>query len=357
MEKDLYSILGVSRNASEDEIKKAYRKEALKWHPDRHSNDSEADKKNAEEKFKEVAQAYEVLSDPKKKQMYDQFGTIDGNSGMGGGFNGGGFGFDFGGMSAEDIFNAFAGRSHGGFGGFGERHEPGATIEVQVGVTLEEIYNGGTREVEYDIQTRCTTCNGQGGTGIKTCPHCHGSGFISETKRMGYTQMTTNRTCPYCHGAGTTVEHTCKDCGGTGVHKTSKKVTVNIPAGVQNGQQIKVNGAGYESKDPKGATGDLIVTFIYQFDTNKYRINGSTLYELVDIPYYDVILGCDKEVTLPNKEKITVKIPECSKDGQQVTVHGKGLNRGNYVLVINVKYPTSISSKEKSALKDIKKIH
>lgn len=356
MEKDLYSILGINRNASEDEIKKAYRKEALKWHPDRHSNDSEADKKNAEEKFKEIAQAYEVLSDPKRRQMYDQFGTIDGTSG-GGGFGGGDFDFSFGNMSAEDIFRHFAGMNTGGGFDFGERHTPGATIEVQVGVSIEDIYNGGIREVEYDINTRCTTCNGQGGTGIKTCPYCHGSGMITETRRMGNSVIQQRHTCSHCHGAGTVVENVCPDCGGTGVHKTTKKVTVNIPAGVQNGQQMKISGAGYESKDPKGATGDLVVTFIYQFDTSKYRVSGTTLYELVDIPYYDVILGCDKEVTLPNKEKITVKVPECSKDGQQVTVHGKGISRGNYVLVINVKYPTSISSKEKSALKDIKKIH
>ena len=181
--------------------------------------------------------------------------------------------------------------------------------------------------------------------------------MVTETKRMGNSIFQTSHPCSHCHGAGTVVEHECPDCGGTGVKKSHKKVSVNIPVGVQNGQQIKIDNAGYESKDPKGENGDLIVTFKYQFDQTKYRVNGTTLYELVDIPYYDVILGCDKDVILPNKEKITVKIPECSKDGQQVVVHNKGISRGNYVLVINVKYPTSISSKEKNALKDIKKLH
>ena len=354
--KDYYKILGISKNASEDEIKKAYKKMALKYHPDRHVNDSAADKKAAEEKFKEVAEAYDVLSDPKKKHMYDTYGTVDGAGMSGGGFDG--FNFDFGGMSAEDIFNHFAGRSRTGGGfNFHEVHEPGATIEMQVGVTLEEVYSGGTKEVEYDIQARCKTCDGQGGTGLKTCPYCHGSGMITETKRMGNSIFQSSHPCGHCHGAGTIVENVCKDCGGTGYKKQHKKINVTIPKGVQNGQQIKIDNAGYESKDPKGETGDLIVTFVYQFDQTKYRINGSTLYELVDIPYYDVILGCDKEITLPNKEKIKVKIPKCSKDRQQLTVHGKGLNYGNYVLVINVSYPSAITSKEEDALEKIRKIH
>ena len=356
MAKDLYAILGIDKNASEEEIKKAYRKEALKWHPDRHANDSEEKKKEAEEKFKEIAQAYDVLSDPKKKHMYDTYGTIDGEgpSMGGGGFDG--FDFGFGHMSAEDIFNHFAGRGRGGFGNF-ERHEAGATIEVQVGVTIEEVYSGGTKKVDYDINTRCTSCNGEGGTGLQVCPHCNGTGMITETKRMGNSIFQSSHPCPHCHGSGTSVKNPCKDCGGTGIKRTHKNITINIPKGVQNGQQMQIDGAGYESKDSKGANGDLIVTFIYQFDQSRYRINGSTLYELVDIPYYDVILGTEKEIILPNKEKIKVKIPKCSKDSQQITVHGKGLNHGNYVLVINVSYPTAITSKEEKALEEIRKIH
>lgn len=354
--KDYYSILGVSRNATEDEIKKQYKKLALKYHPDRHANDPENKKKEAEEKFKEIAEAYSVLSDPDKKQMYDTYGTVDGMPSDG--FSGGGFpgGFPFGGMDMDpdDIFNMFRGRRRAPRS---DVHEPGATINIKVGVSIEDIYNGGTKNVEYDIETRCGHCAGQGGHGVETCPYCHGTGMISETKRNGWMTSTVSRPCPYCHGSGKTVKETCTECGGTGVKKQHKNVNVTIPKGVQNGQQTQIADAGYESKDPKGQNGDLIITFIYQFDQSKYKINGSTLYELVDIPYYDVILGCEKEITLPNKEKIKVKVPKCSKDGQQVVVHGKGLNYGNYIMVINVSYPNAVSSKEEEHLEKIRKIH
>ena len=357
MAKDLYEILGVKKGASEEEIKSSYKKQALRWHPDRHANESEEKKKEAEEKFKEIAEAYAVLSDPKKKEMYDTYGTVDGNPGMGGGFpHGFPGGFPFGGMDmdGDDIFNIFRGR-----GGRQRResHEPGATINFQMGITIEEVYNGGTRDIEYDIETRCGHCGGQGGHGLKTCPYCHGSGMITETRQNGWMTSSTMHPCPHCHGKGTIVEEVCKECGGTGVKKQHKTVKVTIPRGVQEGQQIKIDNAGYESRDPKGENGDLIVTFVYQFDQNKYRINGNTVYELVDIPYYDVILGTEKEITLPNKEKIKVKIPKCSKDGQQVTVHNKGINYGNYVLVINVSYPSAVTSKEEKALEEIRKIH
>ena len=302
--KDYYKILGVDRNASEDEIKNAYRKEALRWHPDRHANDSEDKKKEAEEKFKEIAEAYAVLTDPEKKKMYDTYGTVDGQPGFSGGFNPSDFGF--GGMGFDDIFNHFGGRRRGGFN-FHESHEPGASINLQVGVTIEEVYCGGTKNVDYDIETRCGHCGGQGGHGIKTCPYCHGSGMITETTRGAWGISQVSRPCNHCHGKGTVVEEVCKECGGTGVKKQHKNVTITIPKGVENGGQIKIDGAGYESKDPKGINGDLIVTFIYQFDQSKYRVAGNTLYELIDVPYYDVILGTEKEITLPNKEKIKVK--------------------------------------------------
>ena len=353
--KDYYSILGVSKNASEDEIKKAYKKLALKWHPDRHANESESKKKEAEEKFKEIAEAYGVLSDPEKKLQYDRFGTVDGSSS----FGGGGFDFSdfgFGGFSPDDFFDAMSGRGSR-FGGFRETHAPGATVELRVPVSLEEIYCGGSRKVTYDVNVRCGHCNGHGGTGTKLCPHCKGSGWITEVKSGPWGRSESSTQCPYCHGTGMTVEHECTECNGTGFKKVQKSINVNIPKGVQNGYQQKVAGAGYESKDPKGQTGDLVITFVYSFDQNKYRINGNTLYELVSVPYYDVILGAQMEITLPNKEKVKVNIPKCSKDGQQVTINGKGLNFGNYVLVINVTYPSAITSKEEEALEKIRKIH
>ena len=347
--KDYYSILGVDRNASEEQIKSAYRKEALKWHPDRHANDPEDKKKEAEEKFKEIAEAYAILSDPEKKSQYDRFGSVDGMPNMDDFGSFGGFG---------DIFDIFSGRSRRRGGGFGEIHEDGATIELRVGLSIEEIYNGGTKDIEYDIETRCGHCGGKGGSGIETCPYCHGTGMITETQRRGPGMIfQSSHPCSHCHGTGQIVKEVCKECGGTGTKKQHKKISINIPKGVSNGQQQKINEAGYESKDPKGRNGDLVITFVYSIDNSKYRINGNTLYELINIPYYDVILGTEKEIILPNKEKIKIKIPKCSKDGTQITVHGKGIGFGNYIAVVSVTYPTAITSKEEDALEKIRKIH
>lgn len=345
--KDYYSILGIDRNASDDQIKSAYKKLALKWHPDRHANESEDKKKEAEEKFKEIAEAYSVLSDPDKKLQYDRFGSIDGMPNIDSGMEGFGFG---------DIFDIFSGRSRRGRG-FTETHEDGATIEIRVPLTIEEIYNGGIKTVEYDIEARCGHCQGRGGSGIELCPHCNGSGWITETRRFGGGISQSSRPCPYCNGTGKIVKEVCKECGGTGTKKQHKKVDITIPKGVANGYQQKINEGGYESKDSKGRNGDAIITFVYNIDNSKYRINGTTLYELINVPYYDVILGCEKEVTLPNKEKIKVKIPKCSKDGTQITVHSKGIGYGNYIAVISVTYPSAITSKEEDALEKIRKIH
>ena len=208
MAKDYYSILGVDKNASEDEIKKAFRKLSLKWHPDKHVNDSEADKKAAEEKFKDIAEAYGVLSDKEKREKYDRFGTVDG-----------GFDFEttgFGGMSTDDIINMFAGHGFGGggfsgFGGgfgdiFGRRSrqsqpqeiiEPGANKIFNMSVSIEDIFNGVSKDLEYEVDVRCGHCNGVGGSGIETCSHCHGSGMITETQRQGYTIIQSSHPCPY----------------------------------------------------------------------------------------------------------------------------------------------------------------
>jgi len=347
--KDYYSILGVSRNATEDEIKKQYKKLALKYHPDRHANDPEDKKKEAEEKFKEIAEAYSILSDPDKKLQYDRFGTVDGMPNMDAGMEGFGFG---------DIFDIFSGRGRRRGSGFTEVHEDGATIEVRVPLSIEEIYNGGTKEIEYDIEVRCGHCAGKGGSGIEICPYCNGTGMVTETMRQGPGMIfQSSHPCGHCHGTGKIVKDTCPECHGTGTKKQHKKINITIPRGVQNGDRQKINEGGYESKDPKGRNGDLVITFVYAIDNSKYRINGNTLYELINVPYYDAILGCEKEITLPNKEKIKVKIPKCSKDSAQITVNGKGISYGNYVAVVSITYPNAITSKEEDLLEKIRKIH
>lgn len=372
MSKDYYSILGVDRNATDDEIKKAFRKLSMQWHPDRHANDSEADKKAAEEKFKDIAEAYGVLSDKEKRDKFDRFGSVDGPDMSG-------FG-DFGGMSADDIINIFAGRhGMGGFGGFGGfnpfggfgRHqqreapiEPGADKVFNMGLTIEDIFNGTSRDLEYEVDVRCGHCNGQGGSGIETCQMCHGTGMVMETQRQGYTVIQSSHPCPNCHGTGKTVKEVCKECHGTGFKKEKRKVTVTAPSGVADGQAIRYDGKGCESKNPKGINGDLIVRFIYKIDKAKYAVVdrgfGPVVYEKVDIPYYDCILGAEREVKLPNGKTEKYKVPEKTAQDACITLKGKGINGNDYVLMVNitfVDYSFKKSGKELSLLKDIQKLH
>ena len=354
--KDLYDILGVSKNASETEIKKAYRKGALRYHPDRQANKTDKEKKEAEEKFKELSFAYSILSDPEKKKRYDQFGITDDQQQMGG--------FD-----PSDIFKHFM----GGFGGmfdddndmfgsfFGRRSnrqqsrgpQKGQSIRMQIPVDITKICTGVHRDIEYDIQIKCSTCNGKGGEGIETCPHCHGTGMITETHQHGFSIIQNSHPCQYCEGTGKIIKSKCKKCNGTGFETKTVKVRVDIPCGFNNGYQQLFSGKGYESKDG-GQTGDLLLEFIYQYDTSKYSIQGNTIYEIIEVPYYDCIIGCEKTVELPNKEKIKIEIPEYSKDNTLIPTY-KYFGTKSYCYVIRVKMPTYIKKSEKELLKQIQK--
>lgn len=369
MSKDYYSILGVDRNASDDEIKKKFRNLSLKWHPDKHANDSEKEKKEAEEKFKEIAEAYGVLSDKEKREKYDRFGTVDGPDMSG-------FG-DFGGMSADDIINIFAGRhGRGGFGGFGfdpfggfgrqqrEVIEPGADKVFNMSLSIEDIFNGTSKDLEYDVDIRCGHCNGQGGSGIETCPTCHGSGMVMETQRQGYTIIQSSRPCPNCHGTGKIVKEVCKECHGTGFKKDRRKITVAVPPGASDNQYIKYDGQGNESKNPKGQNGNLVIRLVYKFDSSKYAIVdkgfGPVVYERVNIPYYDCILGAEKTLTLPNGKTVKFKVPENTEQDAVIRLAGEGINGNDYLVLVNITFVDHSfkkSGKELSYLKDIQKLH
>lgn len=354
MDKNYYDILGVSKNASDEEIKSSYRKLALKWHPDRHVNDSADKKAEAEQKFKDIAEAYGVLSDPEKKKNYDMFGTVDGVPNMSGGFSRG-FPGGFGGF--DDVFDFFSGRRRA-HANASNVPEPGASINYSLGVSLEEIYNGATREIEYKIEGRCGHCNGTGGTGLETCPYCHGTGMITEVKRMGYSTIQTSHPCHHCHGEGTIIKNKCSHCGGTGTTKIKKKFKVDIPRGVEQGYIKVFQGEGYESKNPAGRPGDLNIQFIYQFDEKKYRISGNNVYELVNVPYYDCIAGAKKTVKLPDNTTAEYEIPKYTKDGAQIPIRGKGLKgMGNYVIVVDIEMPNAVSSKEMDLIQKIQKLH
>lgn len=348
MKKDLYEILGVSKNASNDEIKKAFRKLSLKYHPDRQGGKSETEKKEAEEKMKEISAAWSVLSDPDKKRQYDTYGTYDENM-----FNGGGF--DFGDIFKDmgDIFGGmFGGRPHHSYRDPGR--QKGQSIRIQIPVSIEEILNGKIdRNIEYNINVRCPKCHGDGGTGKKTCPHCHGTGMIttSQSTPFGYIQQ--SHPCPHCKGSGEIFDKICDECNGSGFKTKPMKIHLNT-SDIINGKNIIFNGKGYESKYNNGPNGDLIVELRFMIDPSKYVINGNIIYEKIEVPYYDCILGAKLEHKLPNGETVIIDIPSCSKDGNQIKLN-KYFNGMNYICIISVKMPTYVNDKEIELLKKIKK--
>ena len=354
--KDLYEILGISKSASENDIKKAYKKLALKYHPDRQGGKSESEKKEAEEKFKEISWAYSILSDSEKRQRYDQFGITDDQQQMGGGFDASEifkhFMGGFGGMFDNDDDDPFA-----RFFGRGRRQQnrgpqQGQSLQINIPVSIEEICSGIDRDIEYDIQAKCSKCHGTGGEGVETCPHCHGTGMITDIQRTGFGIIQNSHPCQYCGGTGKTIKHKCSKCNGTGMEKKTVKVRIKQNPGFENDTQIYLNGKGYESKDG-GVNGDLLINLVYQYDTSKYQIQRN-IYEIIEIPYYDCILGCSKEVILPNKEKIKIKIPEYSKDNTLINTN-KWFGNMQYYYVIKIKMPTYIRNKEKELLEQIKK--
>lgn len=351
MNKDLYSILGVNRNASQDEIKKAFRKLSLKYHPDRQNGKSDKEKQEAEEKFKEIAFAYSILSDESKKHQYDVYGTTD-DSGMSGGFDD----FDLG-----SFFQRFS-----GFGDFFGHHDnfahqnsqpKGENVFIKIPVSLDEIMDGIDRDIEYEINARCEKCSGTGGDGVETCSHCHGTGMITETQRFGYGVMQNTRQCPYCGGTGKIIKHKCSNCNGTGFIK--KKVKIHIKQNnIISGTQMNFAGKGSESKISSLQNGDLYVQFAYVYDSSKYAIQGYDIYENLKIPYYDCIIGKTMECTLPNKEKVTIKIPPYSDNGTAITINNKGIGkRGKYIFIVSVKMPKYVKDNEIKLLKELQKIN
>lgn len=355
MAKDFYKILGVDKNAKDDELKKAYRKAAVKWHPDRWSGKSEKEQKEAESKFKEIAEAYEVLSDPDKRKRYDQFGddwdkVANGGSGMG---------FDIG---------DFMRRMHGGFdpfgdffgGGMGDQqrniHPDGESVSMRYSIGINEIFNGEKKDISINVKARCSKCHGTGGDKEK-CTYCNGTGMLTQVQRTPFGIIQNSSPCIHCHGTGQIIKNKCTECNGTGLKTKTNKITLDIKPGIYNGETLTFVGKGYESKDPLGKNGDLYVQIIYNIDSNRYVIKGNDVYEKIYIPYYDCILGLEKKITLPNKKEKTITIPKYSKDGTQVTLRGEGINGGNYIFVISPLFPTSINSNEKELLEKIRKSH
>lgn len=337
MSKNYYDILGVDRNASESDIKKAFRKLSLKYHPDRNPGDKEA-----EQKFKEINAAYQCLSNPEKKQHYDMFGTDDDTMSGGGG---GGFG---------DMYDMFKEFSHfGGFGGFGRPSRPtvtpGESLRINISITLEEIYCGGEKTIKYWRDIKCDECDGKGGTDIEICPHCNGTGMITKTTRNGYMVRTETAPCRHCMGTGKVVKTKCEKCHGTGFKQQQEELKIKFGPFVQDGSTQLYSGKGNESKNG-GPNGDLYIVFTYSASIpSNIKIGDKVVFEQIDIPYYDAILGCTYKVKLPDKTTQKVTIPECSQTNDLVRANS------NYIYVINVKLPTKITSKEKDILKKLQR--
>lgn len=355
--RDYYEVLGVDKSASAEEIKKAYRKAAIKYHPDRNPDD-----KDAEEKFKEAAEAYDVLSNPDKRARYDQFG----HAGMDGGAAGGGFG-GYGGFSMEDIFSQFGDIFGGGFG-FGssgggrarQRTNRGSDIRIRVSLTLDEIAKGVTKKLKLNKSVVCDACGGSGAKDASsrvTCSHCNGQGVVTQVQNTIFGRMQSQTVCPVCGGQGTVIKDKCSKCSGEGVVKGSEVVEFNIPAGVAEGMMITVSGKGNAARQG-GVNGDLLVVIEEQADPRFIRDGANLIHNLV-IPVTTALMGGEVEVpTISSKAKIN--ITPGTQAGKVLRLRGKGLpsinSYGNYsgtgdlLVVVDIAIPSSLNSEEKELL-------
>ena len=355
--RDYYEVLGVAKNASAEEIKKAYRKKAVKYHPDKNP-----DNKEAEEKFKEAAEAYSVLSDPDKRARYDQFGHA-GVEGAGPDFSGG-FGDlndflnnIFGGFGFGGGFNGFAGQSNRRQ----ERVYRGRDIRVRVKLTLEEIAKGVTKEVSIEKSVPCSECDGRGAKSsadIKTCPACNGTGHVERIVRIGPMQTVSTSPCQQCGGEGKIITNPCRHCGGTGLVRERETIEVKIPAGVEAGMQLTVRGEGNAAKN-NGINGDLLVV-IEELEHPNLKRDGNNLFytKIVSLP--DAILGTETEVPcLDGPYKI--KIEPGTQSGTVIRLRGKGLptvngygGTGDMYVKIAVWIPRKLNKEEKAVIESLK---
>lgn len=362
MATNYYDILGVSKTATADELKKAYRKLAIQNHPDKHPDEKE----KYEKKFKEINEAYSVLSDPNKRAMYDQTGSAEGANNFGNGSGFGGFGaggngfsggFDFG--DINDIFNNFFGG--GRSGGHTKQHvnTRGSDLKYRMDITLEEAFNCATKTAEYRTLGTCSHCNGTGSsTGKQTntaCPKCKGHGTI----RMQQGFFIVEQTCEYCGGSGETIGNPCKFCSGEGQEKTVKRVNIKIPAGISDGDTIKIRGEG-ENGIRGGQSGDLYVVF--QIKTHKiFKKNGSNLECKVPIRFTQAALGANISIVGIDRRSLTLTIPAGTQNGEQIYIRGEGMpkqngGRGDLVATIIVETPVKLSSEQKALLERFEEI-
>lgn len=357
--RDYYEVLGVDKNASEDEIKKAYRKIAIKYHPDRNPDDPKA-----EEKFKEAAEAYSVLNDAQKRQQYDQFGF----DGPGGGF--GGFG-DGAGFSMDDIFSMFGdvfggGAGFGGFGG-GSRQAPryrGADLRLKVKLSLQEVATGVTKKFKVRKDVVCNHCHGTGaerGSSSETCPNCHGSGVEIRTQQSIFGMMQTQTTCHVCGGEGKVIKNKCSHCHGDGVVKGEEVVEINIPAGVAEGMVVNVPGKGNAGKR-NGITGNIQV-YIEEEDNDTFIRDGQNVIYNLLLDFPTAVLGGQVDIPTIDGTNVKIKIEPGTQPGKTLRLRGKGLpavqgygnGTGDLIVQISIYVPKELSKSEKEAIEEFSK--
>lgn len=351
--RDYYEILGLSKSASDDEIKKAYRKLAKKYHPDINKE------KDAEEKFKEINEAYEVLSDPQKKQVYDNYGFdgLEGNMGSGfSGFSSGGF------EDLSDIFSSFMG---GGFSGFGSRSaretgpSRGENRYLQMTIDFLEAVKGVKKTITISVDRKCEKCDGTGAktkSDIETCPTCKGTGKVTRQQRTMFGMMQSVGVCPDCNGSGRHIKAKCPYCNGEGYVTKKEQVDVSIPAGIASGQQIRIAGYG-ERGENGGPNGDLYIEINVR-EHNYFKRDGSDIYIEVPISAIDATLGCKIDVPTCNGD-VSLTVPAGSQPGQKLRLKGYGVKSlrsnmvGDQYVILKVTIPTKLSKEEKELYKKL----
>ena len=366
--RDYYEVLGVNKNATDDELKKAYRKLAKKYHPDANPDN----KKEAEAKFKEVNEAYENLSDPQKRRMYDQFGHNgpQGFGGAGGPFGGQGgyysysasdFG-DFGDLG--DIFSSFFG---GGFGGRNSSRrnngpKKGADLNVRMEITFEQAFSGVEKEITISRNEECNTCHGSGakpGTSVTKCSMCNGTGQVRQVQNTILGQMQTTRTCTNCHGTGEVIKEPCETCRGKGTVRKQPKIKIKIPAGIDDGQTVVLRGEG-EPGEKGGPKGDLYITVKIKRHSIYTRSGNNVLCE-VPITITQATLGAELEIPMVDGTKEKYKIPEGTQTGSKFTIRNKGFKsinssiQGDFIFTVTVQTPKKLSKEQRDLLTQLAK--
>lgn len=350
MEKNFYDILGITEEEKNlddkkfnDVLKSKYRSLSKKWHPDKFATKSEKERTEAEEKFKEITEAYNVLSDTEKRRQYDYGGDS--------GFN-----------PFEDIdpFSFFRNRNSG------PRIVKGQTVQIEVEIVLKEAYHGGEKKVKYTSYRNCGHCNGTGSANgvVETCPHCNGSGMVTEMRQMGNMYTTTSRPCNHCGGTGKKITKPCTHCKGNGMESVVNEEIINIPKGIANGQYIVLNGKGCEAPKNKGSqtiNGDLVIIFKIIDDGYEYVRSGDNLIKNIKLNVFDGLLGCELKLITIDDSDITINVPELTAPNHTFTIKGKGMPNphnnsivGDLKVIINYEMPKSLSNKQRELLKKIK---